>query len=144
MTTDAPLFVTESLPAQRPTLENLRVGSAVLVLEAVYRRHAGLTSPRPGVVTKRARVWITVALLEVRRFPHEYRFRLDDQSDGADSYQTRFRTPEQYAWDQVQETAFVYLKEQQIHVSSYTPWRHRLVELARAVWQLEHPEEVHG
>lgn len=140
--TDAPLFVTASLPAQRPELpEDFGVGSPVTVIEPSYRT-ADRGKVRTGVVIAKARVWITVKL--DGPLARELRFRLDTQDEGDRMYSQRnahFRTYEQHIWDEAQSAAHVYLGAQQIRLDYSSRWKNRIVELARAIWQLEQSKE---
>lgn len=128
---DEPLFMNFDVPAECPKLpEGFGVGSPILIISSKNERRG----PLPAVVTKAARIWITAELTDVR-YRTEYRFRMDNQTDGVRSYYaTRFCTPEQNAWRLARQAAKQYLLAQRMNVDLMSPWRNRELELARALW----------
>lgn len=142
-----PLFMADDLPATEPDLGSLAVGSEVVVVQASFhQRRVKDPHPMRGVVTSKARVWITVQQIlppewaTVSHTPRTWRLRLDDQTDGSAShYATRFYTPDQYRFRQALNAATGYLAQQGLRPDWQSPWhtdRGRTVELARAVWVL--------
>ena len=130
--TGQPLFMDPRLPMERPGLPaDFGVGSSVVVIQPSYRRRDKSTL-MAGMVTDKARVWITVKTAQPNSV---YRLRLDNQTDGSDSnYAYRFRTPEQHAWDEAQKAAQQYLNEQGIRLEHGSPFKDQPVPLARAIY----------
>ena len=123
-----------------------RVGKAMAISvkvddEVVVAGRNGKRSHR-GRVSQVARVWITVQnITEGERWPTEWRFRLDDQTDGLDSfYGYRFYTLEQWERREQLGAAMTFLRERGIdirvsHDRKWTPERRiRLAEMIRAEW----------
>lgn len=97
----------------KPDLGKVSVGDIVWVREGYGRNR----SWRKAVVTKTARVWITV--MTAGGWPREMRFRLDDQSDGSGySIGSYFYTVEQYEWLRAEEEAIEYLRSVGIYDTS--------------------------
>lgn len=91
-----------------------------------YGRH---TIFKPAIVTKVGRVWITAQ--DENSSWVQYRFRLDDQTDGSGySQRSRFMTMEQYAEHQRETEGGKFLHEQGIDLRYDSPWYERKAELA--------------
>lgn len=107
---------------------DVKVGDTVIVYERLNRGH----SEQQGIVTKVARVWITVDT------GRERRFRRDTQMDGAEiGYPAQFFTPAQWVEKQQADEADAYLREQGIEVGWTSPWRGREIELANLIRSAE-------
>jgi len=114
---------------ERPTLGTLSKGDKVIVIEPMRRQPA---REHAGVVTKVARVWITVKH-EYGGFPREARFRLDTQDDGGDSnYRWHFVTPEQKAYDDRMNAARTVLRDAGIQLDHRSPLQSDAMTLALA------------
>lgn len=139
---DTDLFTREDLPTDtRFDRKALTVGTELMVVDGVPGYRRGGDDPVKVVVTEKARIWITVE--EVgggaggRRWPRTWRFRLDDQTDGASgAYSTRFYTPEQYLIRSAAIQATRYLDGERIRVEYDSPWRTDFgkIQLARIIW----------
>lgn len=118
----------------RPPLGDIKVGDRVHVTRHTRELYE-------GVVTKVARVWITVARVGAEEWSQD-RFRKDTQDTG-DAYgsYTRFETPEQYAWSRRESAAYAFLREQKIDVFT-GPWAKRRPELANIIRRHEGMEEL--
>lgn len=102
---------------ERPALGTLKVGDKVIVIEPMHRQP---NREYDGIVTKVARVWITVEH-EYGMYPREARFRLDTQDDGNGStYRWRFVTPEQRAWDGLLAGARAVLADAGVEIARWT------------------------
>jgi hypothetical protein len=119
---------------ERPPLGDIKVGDVVRV-----RTSSRWSADYEATVTKVARVWITV-----RRegWTREFRFRLDDQTDGTKiGSPDRFQTQAQYAWFLRQSQAVSWLREQRID-AFIGPWANRRLELANILRRHEGLEEL--
>lgn len=140
-TPEVPVFMAEDIPAKKPELDRaaLSVGDTVIVVEPRYRGNNKTT----GTVISKARVWIEVEAPAIGLFKPKWRFRLDSQTDGSDShYSIRFQTPDQYRFYMARDSAANYLKEQGIDPDYRSPWRDRVVELARIIWTASQPSKA--
>lgn len=119
---------------ERPSLGDIKVGDKV----RIRTRGSRFEKDEEAVVTKIARIWITVET-EIR----SYRFRKDTQTadDRTWGLADYFETLEQYAWSQRDQAAWKFLREQRI--DAFTgPWAKRRLELANLIRRHEGLEEL--
>lgn len=134
-----PSFMAPDLPTSMPKLDRdaLKVGSPVLVIQGRMRN---TPAPILAEVASKARVWIEVRETgaAVTRLARVWRFRLDNQTDGNESYyRSIFRTPEQERYEHARAEADRYLSGQRIRIEYSSPWGSREIELARIIWTAE-------
>ncbi len=127
------------LGAPKVTRDDAAISSPVVVVRPTYsRRHP--TEVVPAVIVSAARVWCEVESVapnpstgRVRTF----RLRLDDQTDGTNSYYAvRWRTPAQHEYHEALRSANEFLSDQGIHLGLGSRWNDPAdrIELARLVW----------
>lgn len=107
----------------KPDLGPVNVGDRLLVISKTYNGKD--KDPIETVVTKAARVWITLTeTYQVRSMARTWRMRLDtqDTADGT-NYRDAFRTPEQHAWHVRISEAWTALTAAGINPSYGSPWR---------------------
>lgn len=99
---------------------DIKVGDPVVVSPSRY----GCKEPVQAVVTKVARVWITVSEPLVVRHPREWRLRRDTQDSGDRNYpqhNSRFYTLPQWADHLEEERVRKILREHRIDIGPHSP-----------------------
>lgn len=118
---------------------DVKVGETVKVVEYNGRRANGENS-REAIVSKVARIWITV---KVGDWGRELRLRRDTQTDGSGfGYPSRFYTLAQWDERERQEEAKEFLREQGITVEYKSPWKDREVDLSAMLKLYVHSEKA--
>jgi len=116
----------------KPELGRVSVGDTLFVIHPGHRYRSTLTAR--VVVTKVARVWITVEEInEVSSFRETWRLRLDTQGGGTYNSLTRFVTEAQLLWEQRVSAAEKVLREAKVAPNFDSPWNRdedRLIALA--------------
>lgn len=125
--------------APRVTRDDMTIGSPVVVIQPTYSRRVPV-APVQAVIVSMARVWCEIEAVEPNPTTgrsRTWRMRLDDQTDGSDSYYApRWRTPAQHEWHEALRSADAFLSDQGIHLGLGSRWNDPAdrIELARLVW----------
>lgn len=116
----------------------VEIGQTVMVTDGYGRAKTNVIR---GEVVKIGRVWIDVHR-EGKGWG--WRFRLDTQTDGGTiGTPPRFYTLGQWAEKERQDNAAAFLLAQGVMVEYASPWRKRMVELARLMGWSEQPLDEH-
>jgi hypothetical protein len=120
-----------------PTTPAVPAVPLVALGDTIIAQGRGDRRTRRYVVTKIARVWITVRpewITDPRdRGFSDKRFRLDDQTDGNREFPVRFYTLDQWEAIQLRGRAIEFLREQGIEVRPHGSWWDRETELADVI-----------
>lgn len=122
--------------------KQVTVGDEVIVI-VPYRNRSETV---PAIVTKAARVnlEITKKLSDTASYPTVWKMRRDLQSEpwndntpGGGTYQASYMLPEEYAAQEREREASMWLKEQGIDVAYVSPWADRRHELMNIIKRAE-------
>lgn len=122
-------------------IEYVKANDVVIVASGNHPRNR---QAQRYVVTKVARVWITVRPEgdEDRNHWLDKRFRLDDHTDGSGiGAPDRFYTLGEWAAREREDAADVFLRDQGIQVGYDSPWRARKAELADIIRRAVKPAD---
>lgn len=124
----------------RPELGELTTGQKVMVRRSPNdsRGRGGKDLWIPAVVIKVNRVWISLetADFEPKQIGHRtWRMRRDTQDEGTEysGNNASFETMPQYLWTAGRTWAQDVLRENGIILDSSSPWRDRMLDLARLI-----------
>jgi hypothetical protein len=107
------------IPFDRPKTGRIVLGQTVIVYPSGMGNRHSTAKPTRCTVAKVGRVWIDVAPEDGSSLAHyDVRFRMDTQGTGSDtgSFNARFLTEDQYAWEQRRDAVREFLREAGITV----------------------------
>lgn len=123
------------------TGKDVKVGEKVMVNPGASSYGGRRREPIEAVVTRAARVWLTI---ESSRYV--WRMRRDTQRESSSSinamHQARFLTLEQYAVVRARAAAFAALAEHGIRLKLDSPWRGHEEELVSILQSAASPKSI--